>query len=129
MLRDRAAIDQMKADILRRAEAMSDGEEDDDGGKAAEVDHDLDFGDEVKVIGDGEASSEGEDDGDEDAAPPLKATPETVLELAYLRDPELFARDANTRRSKARSELKAQTSKSFIVLISRIAELTRRLVR
>lgn len=110
MLRDRAAIDQMKADILRRAEAMSDGEEDDDGGKAAEVDHDLDFGDEVKVIGDGEASSEGEDDGDEDAAPPLKATPETVLELAYLRDPELFARDANTRRSKARSELKAQTS-------------------
>jgi activating signal cointegrator complex subunit 2 len=129
MLRDRAAIDQMKADILRRAEAMSDGEEDDDGGKAAEVDHDLDFGDEVKVIGDGEASSEGEDDGDEDAAPPLKATPETVLELAYIRDPELFARDANTRRSKARSELKAQTSKSFIVLISRIAELTRRLVR
>lgn len=129
MLRDRAAIDQMKADILRRAEAMSDEEEDDDGGKVAGVDHDLDFGDEVKVIGDGEASSEGEDDGDEDVVPPLKVTPETVLELAYIRDPELFARDANTRRSKARSELKAQTSKSFIVLISRIAELTCRLVR
>lgn len=110
MLRDRVAIEQMKADILRRAEAMSDGEEDKDCEKAAEVDHDLDFGDEVKVIGDGEASSEGEDDDDEDGVPPLKVAPETVLELAYIRDPELFARDANTRRSKARSELKAQTN-------------------
>jgi activating signal cointegrator complex subunit 2 len=127
MFRDRAAIDQMKADILRRAEAMSDGEEDDDGGKGAEVDHDLDFGDEVKVIGDGEASSEGDED--EDGVPPLKVAPETVLELAYIRDPELFARDANTRRSTARSELKAQISKSFSVLIRRVAELTHRLVR
>ncbi|KAG2134837.1 hypothetical protein DEU56DRAFT_756864 [Suillus clintonianus] len=108
VLRDRAAIEQMKADILRRAEAMSDGDDDDDGGKAAEVD-DLEFGDEVKVIGDGEASSEGENDGDEDGAPPVKPNPETVLELAYIRDPELFGRDANTRRSKARSELKAES--------------------
>lgn len=110
ILRDRETVEQMKADILRRAEAMLEGEEDEDGGKAAEVDHDLDFGDEVKVMGDGEASSEGENDGDEDGVPLLKVTPETVLELAYIRDPELFARDANTRRSKARSELKAQTS-------------------
>lgn len=109
ILRDRVAVEQMKADILRRAEAMADAEEDEDGGKAAEVDHDIDFGDEVKVIGDGEASSEGENDSDEDGVPPSKVTPETVLELAYIRDPELFARDASTRRSKARSELKAQT--------------------
>ncbi|KAG1876975.1 hypothetical protein C8R48DRAFT_689262 [Suillus tomentosus] len=109
MLRGRAATEQMKADILRRAEAMYDEEEDEDSGKAAEVDHDLDFGNEVKVLGDGEASSEGENDGDEDGVPPSKVTPETVLELAYIRDPELFARDANTRRSKARSELKTQT--------------------
>ncbi|OJA17670.1 hypothetical protein AZE42_03005 [Rhizopogon vesiculosus] len=105
VLRDRAAIEQMKADILRRAEAMSDEEED-----GAEVEDDLGFGDGVKVIGDGETSGEGEDDSDEDGAPPPKPTPETVLELAYIRDPELFNRDANTRRSKARSELKAQTS-------------------
>ncbi|KAG2139452.1 hypothetical protein BD769DRAFT_1431808 [Suillus cothurnatus] len=110
ILRDRVAIEQIKADILRRAEAMAEGEEDEDGGKAAEVDHDIDFGDEVKVIGDGEASGEGENDGDEDGeVPPPKVNPETVLELAYIRDPELFARDANTRRSKARSELKAET--------------------
>ncbi|KAG0697583.1 hypothetical protein DFH29DRAFT_984206 [Suillus ampliporus] len=108
-LRDKAAIEQMKADILRRAEAMSDGEEEEDGAKRAEVDDDIDFGDEVKVIGDGEASSEGEDDGDEEEAPPLKPNTETILELAYIRDAELFNRDANTRRSKARSDLKAQT--------------------
>jgi activating signal cointegrator complex subunit 2 len=120
----------MKADILRRAEAMAEGEEDEDGGKAAEVDHDIDFGDEVKVIGDGEASGEGENDGDEDGeVPPPKVNPETVLELAYIRDPELFARDANTRRSKARSELKAETGKFFVVLVSHVAEVTYRLVR
>ncbi|KAG1862815.1 hypothetical protein DFJ58DRAFT_715226 [Suillus subalutaceus] len=109
ILRDRVAVEQMKADILRRAEAMANAEEDEDGGKAAEVDHDIDFGDEVKVIGDGEASNEDENDGDEDVVPPMKVIPETVLELAYIRDPELFARDANTRRSKARTELKAET--------------------
>ncbi|KAG2036833.1 hypothetical protein BDR03DRAFT_865260 [Suillus americanus] len=113
ILRDRVAVEQMKADILRRAEAMADAEEDEDGGKAAEVDHDIDFGDDVKVIGDGEASSEGEHDGDEDVVPQMKVNPDTVLELAYIRDPELFARDANTRRSKARSDLKAETGKSF----------------
>jgi len=34
---------------------------------------------------------------------------ETILELAYIRDPKLFDRDAQTRRSKTRSDLKAQT--------------------
>ncbi|KAG1753611.1 uncharacterized protein EDB91DRAFT_1234067 [Suillus paluster] len=119
VLRDREAIEQMKADILRRAEAMSDGEEEEDGGKPAEVDDDLDFGGEVKVVGDGEASSEGEDDGDEE---PPKLNPETILELAYIRDAELFNRDANTRRSKARIDLKAQTGKHFVLLVSCLAE-------
>lgn len=36
-------------------------------------------------------------------------SPETTLELAYIRDPKLFDRDASTRRSKARADLKAQT--------------------
>jgi activating signal cointegrator complex subunit 2 len=110
VLRDRAAIEQMKADILRRAEAMSDDE--DDGG---EDEDDLGFGDDVKVIGDGEASDEGEDDSDEDGAPPPRPNPETIMELAYIRDPDLFNRDANTRRSKARSELKTQTGESVVV--------------
>ena len=35
--------------------------------------------------------------------------PETILELAYLQDPKLFNRDGETRRSKARADLKAQT--------------------
>lgn len=31
------------------------------------------------------------------------------MELAYIRDPKLFDRDAQTRRSKARTDLKTQT--------------------
>lgn len=34
---------------------------------------------------------------------------ENILELAYIQDPKLFNRDANTRRSKARADLKAET--------------------
>ncbi|GLB42322.1 putative CUE domain protein [Lyophyllum shimeji] len=114
VLRDRTFIEQMKADILRRAEAISDDEEveDDDAmkGKKGLV---LAFDDEdeagagggLKIGGDGEESDV--DEGEvEDAKP---QSPETILELAYLRDPKLFDRDAQTRRSKARSELKAQT--------------------
>jgi activating signal cointegrator complex subunit 2 len=124
VLRDRAAIEQMKADILRRAEAISDDEED-----GAEVEHDLGFGDEVKVIGDGEASGGSEDDSDGDVVPPPRPKPETIMELAYIRDPELFNRDANTRRSKARGDLKAQSGESFVVLGSYFAESMSRLVR
>ena len=32
-----------------------------------------------------------------------------MLELAYIQDPKLFDRDGQTRRSKARADLKAQT--------------------
>lgn len=35
--------------------------------------------------------------------------PDTILELAYIQDPKLFDRDGQTRRSKARADLKAQT--------------------
>ena len=129
MLKDRAAIEQIKADILRRAEAMSDGEEWDDGSRPVEVEDDFGFGDEVRVIGDGEASDEGDDDGDEEGAPPLKPNPETILELAYIRDPGLFNRDANTKRSKARSELKAQTGKYSLALSNCGVESIYRLVR
>ena len=35
--------------------------------------------------------------------------PEAVLELAYIDDPALFDRDGQTRRSKARADLKNRT--------------------
>ncbi|KAF7344543.1 CUE domain-containing protein [Mycena sanguinolenta] len=117
VLRDRTFIEQMKADILRRAEEISDDEEDEEAGegksgtargKAKELadDGDLDLEDDshIKVAGDGEES--GGEDGDEEEE---SLSPETICELAYIRDPKLFDRDAETRRGKARADLKAQT--------------------
>ncbi|KAJ7240454.1 hypothetical protein C8J57DRAFT_1438901 [Mycena rebaudengoi] len=118
VLRDRTFIEQMKADILRRAEAISDDEEEEEvqehggtgkGKKVENDDGDLDLDaaqDHVKVAGDGEVS--GDEDGEgEDEEEAL--SPETICELAYIRDPKLFERDAQTRRGKARADLKAQT--------------------
>ncbi|KAJ7461872.1 hypothetical protein B0H11DRAFT_1735892 [Mycena galericulata] len=120
VLRDRTFIEQMKADILRRAEEISDDEENEEGGaqnvdgsgkgkmKEHIEDGDLDMDAQlrVKVAGDGEESGgeEGDTDEDEEAL-----SPETICELAYIRDPKLFERDAQTRRGKARADLKAQT--------------------
>ncbi|KAJ7266903.1 hypothetical protein B0H12DRAFT_1010510 [Mycena haematopus] len=117
VLRDRTFIEQMKADILRRAEEISDDEEDEgeiEGksgakGKAKEPvdDGDLDLdGAHVKVAGDGEESGGEDGDGEEDEE---ALGPETICELAYIRDPKLFDRDAQTRRGKPRADLKAQT--------------------
>ncbi|KAF8649623.1 hypothetical protein AX16_005712 [Volvariella volvacea WC 439] len=115
VLRDRSFIEQMKADILRRAEEISDDEDEENENSQAAGDDlpDDDVGalttPRVKIAGDGEDSekdrSDGEGEGD-DAKPP---SVETILELAYLKDPSLFDRDAQTRRSKARTDLKAQT--------------------
>ncbi|KAG6826449.1 hypothetical protein H0H92_015759 [Tricholoma furcatifolium] len=116
VLNDRSAIDQMKADILRLAEAISDDEEEEtneiqsEKSKGASLAFDEDEeGDGVKIAGDGEESgdSDAEDDVIDEAKP--KDT-ETILELAYISDPKLFDRDAQTRRSKARADLKAQTN-------------------
>jgi hypothetical protein len=49
------------------------------------------------------------------------ATPEKVLELAYIRDPKLFDRDAQTRRSKGRDELKRQTGTYYRYALSVVA--------
>lgn len=137
VLHDRTFVEQMKADILRRAE-MSDEDVDerefahpDSGtkskGKGRHLavafedgdDLDLDGAGTVKVLGDGEGSGDDGDGSDADsdeadggrsgARTPAPQTPETVLELAYIRDPKLFERDAQTRRGAARKELKAQT--------------------
>ncbi|KAI8972818.1 hypothetical protein BD414DRAFT_211324 [Trametes punicea] len=118
ILQDRSFIEEMKADILRRAEEISDTEDEDeaDGGKGqgkdlAFEDDDLEGADVIKVLdGDpsdlegGESEADGEAEGSE-----TPRSPDAVLELAYVRDPKLFDRDAQTRRSKARGDLKAQT--------------------
>lgn len=107
----KAESEHIKTDILRRFEIMN-ADDDSDGDRSQEETPyllDDDFGGfgntSVKIAGDGEGS--GEDD-DEDS-PPARTSPETILELAYIRDPKLFNRDAETRRSKARADLKAQT--------------------
>ncbi|CAK5274697.1 unnamed protein product, partial [Mycena citricolor] len=120
VLRDRSFIDRMKAEILRRAEEISDEEDEDEEpatqvakGKKKEVDdgEELDsHSAQVKVGGDGEESGDEDDAQDsDDERPTEKLAPETVCELAYIRDPKLFDRDAATRRSKARADLQKQT--------------------
>lgn len=107
--RDKAAKEHIKADILRRFDIMNaDNDSDDDqvqDENSCLFDDDLDgFGNaSINVAGDGEGSEDDED------SPPEPIAPETILELAYIRDPKLFNRDAETRRSKARADLKAQT--------------------
>ncbi|KAL5522498.1 hypothetical protein ACEPAG_8514 [Sanghuangporus baumii] len=111
VLQDRGFLDQMKADILRRAAELTDSD-DEDGQDVDELDDlgsVLDSG--VKVVADRE-DIEGESDEDEDEdteGETHSQTPETICELAYLKDPKLFDRNVETRRSKARADLKAQT--------------------
>ena len=133
VLRDRSYMEQMKPDILRRVEAPSDSEDDDEvnifgvagdrakgrgKGKMREVafDDELDDVGGVRVAGDGEESSAAEDkDGDEDEREEEEEpemTPQTIVELAYIADPKVFERDAATRRSKERAALRAQTGAS-----------------
>ncbi|KAJ7576937.1 hypothetical protein C8J56DRAFT_971987 [Mycena floridula] len=97
----RAFIDEMKADLLRRAEEIFDADDDEDG----LADDDTDTESVIIIMGDGEDSGEDE----LTAAEPPPPSAETILELAYIRDPKLFDRDANTRRSKQRADLKEQT--------------------
>ena len=112
----------MKADILRRAEAISDDDDedemDDSYGQSTSIDNkgksklieifdDDDAGlvNNVRIVGFGEESGEESDEEDEEQA----KSPEMILELAYLRDPKVFERDAVTRRSKARTDLKTHS--------------------
>ena len=105
----------MKADILRRAEELGREEQylleeennDDLTGRIVAFEDELDLEGSVKVR-DGDVSGESSEEGD-DEPDPVKQSPETILELAYMSDPGLFARDAQTRRSKQRADLKAQT--------------------
>jgi hypothetical protein len=122
---DREAAERMKAEILRRVEEMdaedaqSEVSDTELGispgkGKARDVayEEELEMDDVVRVRGDGSAESESDEGNgtdDEKEGPSVRQTPETVLELAFIRDPKLFDRDAKTRRDKARTDLKTQT--------------------
>ena len=121
VLHDRSFMEQMKTDILRRAEAPSDSEDEEVNifgvtsdhhakgkSKVREVafDDDLEDVSSVRVAGDGEESSEDEDE-DEDEE--HETSPQTIVELAYIANPKVFERDAATRRSKERAALRAQT--------------------
>ena len=126
---DKAFIEEMKADILRRAEAISDDDEDEksdsytpgtsgDKGKNKLVeipDDDDDAGlvTSVRIVDDGEESDAEEDDEEQ------ANSPEMILERAYLRDPKVFERDAVTRRSKARVDLRTQTGTVIILFYSK----------
>ncbi|KAF7986308.1 hypothetical protein HWV62_35266 [Athelia sp. TMB] len=119
VLKDRTFIEQMKADILRRAELMSDSEDEEaeegagagmkEKGKTAAYEEELDETP-GRVHGDGEDSAGDEESSDEeDRVVEEKQSPETILELAYIRDPSVFERDSATRRSKARQALHEAT--------------------
>lgn len=119
VLRDRTFMEEMKANILRRAEEPSDSEEEVDifgfagdrakgKGKVRVVafDDELDNISGVHIAGDGEESSADEgEEGEEDLEPNI----ESMLEVAYTTNPKVFERDAATRRSKERAVLRAQT--------------------
>ena len=131
ILGDKAFIEEMKADILRRAEAISDDDEDEmsdsygqvantgnkDKSKLIEIFDDDDAGlvNNIRIVGDGEESDIDSDEEDEEEQ---AKSPEMILELAYLRDSRVFERDAVTRRSKARTDLKTQTGISDILYLA-----------
>lgn len=124
-LEDRQFIEQMKADILRRAQEVSSDEEEDDTGKGPKPPTGRDGGSDtdtenevirgtinkVTIGGDGEDTDESNDDEPAPTKEQSNKPPsmEMILELAYIKDPSLFERDMKTRRSKARQDLKAQT--------------------
>lgn len=111
VLRDRSFIEQMKADILRRAEEMSNSDDEanaDAGQRIIAFEEDDHAVNTIPIVGDGEESNSGSSSEDEEGGT-TRANPETILELAYIRDPKLFDRDAQTRRGKGREQLKAST--------------------
>ncbi|KAG8914384.1 hypothetical protein FRC01_004101 [Tulasnella sp. 417] len=118
LLNDRSFLEEMKADILRRAQEQQ-GDSDDEGpvrGRrdiAFEEELDDELARPTFKLGSvaGDDSDEGDSgEGEEEEAPPeKKENPEDILARAYIRDPKLFERDPGTRRSKPRADLKAAT--------------------
>lgn len=128
----------MKADILRRAEAIIEEDEEDEEdvraipgatdapGQASSERVVFSPEDEleeveapkIKVMGDGEETSESDTEAEDGAEE--KVTPETLLELAWIRDPKLFDRNAATRRSKGREQLRKDTGEPYFGIVGRV---------
>ncbi|CAE6444749.1 unnamed protein product [Rhizoctonia solani] len=112
VLNDKSFIVAQKAEILRRAAEVSDAESEwksDEEKRPAVVaffDDDDEYGG-GGVVNDGEATSESDSEAGSEVG-----GPESALELAWLADAHVFERDAETRRSKARADLKIKTSMS-----------------
>ncbi|KAG6918738.1 hypothetical protein DXG01_012223 [Tephrocybe rancida] len=112
-LRDHAAIAALKADILRRAETISDSDDEDQTRNALAYDSDEVIKLKLKLGGEGEQSDESNadsdaDGGDQDPEPGKAQDVQTILELAYIADLALFARDARTRHGAERKWLRKQ---------------------
>ncbi|KAG8833609.1 hypothetical protein FRC18_003373 [Serendipita sp. 400] len=112
LLQDKTWLQEMKADILRRAEAASE-DEDEGPSRLRRTKRDIVYVDDefedldgltenVSVIGDGETSDGNGDDEQNNSI-------ETILELAYIENPKLFDRDSTTRKADARAKLIAKT--------------------
>lgn len=145
----------MKEDILRRAREQVEEEEEEAREARGVLNLTVAFSDELsggeldgaprlKLAQEGEGS----EDEDADGTGPVSGTRflpakrlienydmnmqktdemiENILELAYLKDPKLFDRDAGTRRSKSRQDLKAETGQSeFILSVEKFLAITR----
>ncbi|KAH7097008.1 hypothetical protein BKA62DRAFT_624392 [Auriculariales sp. MPI-PUGE-AT-0066] len=102
---DKAFAEQMKADILRRVQEMeiedAEEEERDRFGEGYDVSVDG-----VIAVRDG-ADAEGEPEVDE--ATKKQREIEFILEEEYIKSVAVFARDSDTRRSKARVDLRERT--------------------
>jgi hypothetical protein len=107
----------MKRDILRRVTEMEEAEaelfEEEEGvikGKdkvTVQSDDEDEIGvgpSRIRLLGDGESDTDASESTDSEPT-----DPETIIEQAYLRDPGIFDRDANTRRGKGRIELRKLT--------------------
>lgn len=92
-------------------------------GKARDLafEDELDLDGAVGVVGGGSDGSGDEDDEDEGAervegwsgaggeGTPAKVDPELICELAYIEDASVFERDGQTKRGKARADLRSRT--------------------
>ncbi|KDQ13293.1 hypothetical protein BOTBODRAFT_33626 [Botryobasidium botryosum FD-172 SS1] len=114
IVQDKSYLAELKANILRRVEEQQLSEEEEEKERANALEEDLDDAfpalPTVKVSNDGEESDDSDPDDHEGEAEAPKQSVDTILELAYIKDPKIFDRDAATRRSKTRADLKAQTS-------------------
>lgn len=140
LLQDKSFVEEMKADILRRAAAPSSDEDEEDlpdkRYRDVAFEEDLDaIEPRIRLGGaDGEELSDEESGNDEVAEekkvrplrhislrpltlrfcqPEKKDNVEEILVHAYSRDPKVFERGAENRRSKARVDLRAKTGKEL----------------